>query len=89
MQILVSMEEKVLSLGKFSAVATGGKGGPYPPSWFTENTFFGTSCKVKTMTQKGIITFNSIYLIKVTYINSMLKVFKYRKFSCSSFKHQI
>ena len=27
MQIFVSMKEKVLSLGKFSAVATGGKGG--------------------------------------------------------------
>ena len=32
MQILVTMEDKVLSLGKFSAVATGGQEGPCPPS---------------------------------------------------------
>ena len=25
----------------------GGPAGPYPPSWFTKNTYFGTSCKVK------------------------------------------
>ena len=25
----------------------GGPGGPYPPSWFTKSTFFGTSRKVK------------------------------------------
>ena len=47
MQIFVAVEEKVLSRGKFSAVATGGQGGPCSLSWFTKNTFFGASCKVK------------------------------------------
>ena len=35
--------------------------------------------KKPTMMQKGIITFNSTYLIKVIYISS-IKVFKYRNF---------
>ena len=47
MQIFVTLEEKVLLLGKFSAVATGGQGGTCPPSWFTKNTVFGASCKGK------------------------------------------
>ena len=39
------MEEKVLSLGKCSAVAMGGPGGPL--FWVTKNTFFGTSSNDK------------------------------------------
>ena len=41
-----TMEEKVLSLGKFSAVATGSKGALLP-FWFTKNAFFETSCNDK------------------------------------------
>ena len=44
MQIFVTMEEKVLFPGKFSAVALGGLA---PPFWFTKNTIFGTSCTDK------------------------------------------
>ena len=46
MQIFVTVEEKVFSLGKFSAVATGGRGA-LPSILVTKNAFFGTSCKVK------------------------------------------
>ena len=46
MQIFVTVEEKVLSLGKFSAVATRDRGA-LPSFWLMKNTFFGTSCTVK------------------------------------------
>ena len=38
------MEEKVLSLGKFSVVSKGDLASQF---WFTENTFFGTSSNDK------------------------------------------
>ena len=38
MQIFVTAEEKVFSLGKFNVIATGARG-PYPPSWFTKIRF--------------------------------------------------
>ena len=77
------VEEKVLSLGKFSAVAAVARWGPYPPFWFTKNTFFGTPCKVKKTDNdaKGIITFNPSYLIKVTYSSSVLKFLNTESFS--------
>ena len=68
--------EKVFSLGKFSAVATECQGRPYPPSWFTKNTFFlehRVRPRKPTMLQKKTITFNPTYLIKVTHISCILK----------------
>ena len=61
------MEEKVLSLGKFSVVATRGLRSLAPSFWFAKYTFFGTSLTTRkpTMMQKGIIIFNPIYLTKV------------------------
>ena len=41
------MEEKVLSLDKFSAVASGGLESLAPPFWFTKKKLFGTSCNDK------------------------------------------
>ena len=45
-QIFVTVEEKVLSLGKFSIIATGGQGA-LPSILVYKNYVFGTSCKVK------------------------------------------
>ena len=67
------MEERVLSLAKFSAVATGN---------LVPHTHFGllkilvrkhrVTTRKPTMMQKGI-TFNPSYLTKVTYFNNILK----------------
>ena len=46
MQIFAAMEEKVLSLEKFSAVTTGGRR-DLTPFWLTKNAFFRTSCNDK------------------------------------------
>ena len=50
-------------------------GGPYPPSWFTKNMFLEHHVRSRksTMVQNVIITFNPTYLIKITYISSILK----------------
>ena len=70
------MEEKVLSLGKFSPVTMRGHGA-LPPFWFTENTCFGTSCNDKKpdndAKRNDTVIFNLTYLTKVIYISSMLK----------------
>ena len=59
----IAVEEKVFSLGIFRAVATGGQGGPSPPSWFTENTFLQHHVRSRkpAILQKGKITFNPPY----------------------------
>ena len=65
------MEEKLLSLGKFSAVATG-----VLLSYFglLKLLFLKRHVTRKlTMIQKGIITINPNNLTKVMYINSVLK----------------
>ena len=55
-----------------------GPGGPYPPSSLTKIRFLEHHVRSRklTMMQKGIITFNLIYLIKVTFISSILKFSK-------------
>ena len=81
MQIFVTVDKKVLSLG--SCCCYGGPGGPYVLSRFTKNTCFGTTCNDENTGNdaKGIITFNPTYLTKVTTISGILKflntVFKY------------
>ena len=89
-QIFVTVEEKVLSLGKFRVIATGGQGGLTLHLGLQKIRFLEHHIRSRkpTMMQNIIITFNPTYLIKVTYISSILK-FKYQKFSGSSFKHQI
>ena len=59
------MEEKLLSLGKCSAIAMGGQEAPC--FGLLKILFLEHHLTTKpTMMQKGIITFNSIYLTKVT-----------------------
>ena len=69
------MEAKVLSLGKFSVVATGDQGSLPPPFWFTKNTFLEhhVTTRKLTMIQEGIITLNPTNLT----ISSMLKFLNY------------
>ena len=69
MHIFVTVEEKVLSLGKFSAVAAGAKGA-LPSFWLTKNTFFGTSCEVKK-TNNDAKSNNNIqsYLLDWSYLH--------------------
>ena len=70
------MEEKVLSLGKFNATATEGQGGFILHLGSLKSFFLELNVRPRklTMMQKVIITFNSTYLIKVTYISSILKL---------------
>ena len=60
------MEQKVLSLGKVSAVATGGLAAHFG---LLKILFFEHQLTTRkpTMIQKGIITLNPIYVTKVTY----------------------
>ena len=62
------MEEKVLSLGKFSAVASGNQLGLAPQSSLLKIFFFEhhVTTRKRTMIQKGITAFNPTYLTKVT-----------------------
>ena len=70
------MEEKVLLFGKFSAVATGGQGGLTLHLGLLKIHFLEHHVRSRKpiMMQKRIITFNPKYLIKVTYISSILKL---------------
>ena len=66
------MEEKVLSLGKFSAIATGGLTlhlGLQKIRFLEHHV----RSRKPTMMQNVIIAFNPTNLIKVTYISSILK----------------
>ena len=66
------MEEKVLFLDKFSAVATGSLA---PYFGLLKILFLEHHATIRkpTMMQKGRITFNPTYLTKVTCISSILK----------------
>ena len=70
------MEGKVLPHGKFSFVVTEARG-IRALFWFTKNTFFGTLCNDKTTDNDAKRNNNTesycTYLIKVTYICSILK----------------
>ena len=67
------VEEKVFSLGKLIAVDTGGQGGLTLHLGLLKILALERHVKSKrpTMLQKGIITFNPIY-VKVTHISSIL-----------------
>ena len=62
------MEEKVLPLDKFSAVAKQARE-PCSPYWFTKYTFMvhHVTKRKPTMMPKGVITFKPEHLTKVTY----------------------
>ena len=67
------MEEKVLSLGKFSDVATGARRA-LPPFLFNKNAVFGTLYNDKKSdndVKRNITICNPTYLTKVTYISSI------------------
>ena len=84
------MEEKVFSFGKISAIATDGQ---------RESPHFGlliilvlehhATTRKPTMMQKGIITINPSCLTTSYLHQQYIEVFTYRKFSGSSFEHQI
>ena len=97
-QIFVRMEEKVLSLGKFSAVVTGGQKGLTLYLGLLKIHFWEHHVRSRkpTMLQKGTITFNPTYLIKVTHISNILKFLNTEslviqvsstRFIIQSFKH--
>ena len=69
-QIFVTVEEKVLSLGKFRVIATGGQGGLTLHLGLQKIRFLEHHVRSKkpTMMQNVIITFNPTNLIKVIYI---------------------
>ena len=73
-QIFVTVEEKIFLLGKFIAVATEGQWGLTLHLGLLKMRFLEHHVRSRkpTMLQKGIITFNPTYLIKVTYISSIL-----------------
>ena len=75
MQIFVTAEEKVFSLGKFSAVATECLGGLTLHLGLLKIRFLEHHVRSRkpTMLRKGTITFNPTYLIKVTHISCILK----------------
>ena len=70
MQIFVTMKEKVVSLGKFSAVAVGSKE-TCPPFGLQQVLFLvhHVTTRKPTMIQRGIKTFNPTYLTEVTHIS--------------------
>ena len=49
--------------------------GPCPPFWFTKNNFLERDITTRkpTLMRKGIRTFDSTFLTKVTYMSSILK----------------
>ena len=65
------MEEKVLSLGKFSAIATGGHRVPWKISFF-ETSYTDQKTDIDAKRNDAVI-FNPTYLTKVTSISNMLK----------------
>ena len=71
MQIFVTVKEKVLSLGKFSAVATGDQGNLTLHLGLLKIRFVEhhVRSRIPTMMQKVVITFNPTYWIKVTDIS--------------------
>ena len=75
LQIFVTIEQKVLSLGKFGVVGTRDQRG-LALHFGLQKIFFlehhATARKPKMM-QKGIVTFHPTNLTKVTYISSILK----------------
>ena len=73
-QIFVTVEEKVLSLGKFSVIATGGQGDLTLHLGLQKIRFLEHHVRSRkpTMMQNVIIPFNPTYLIKVNYISSIL-----------------
>ena len=86
------MKEKALPLGKFGAVAMWVARGALSPYFDLLKIFVlehHVTIRKPTMLRIGIITFNSTYLTKNYLHYQYIEVFKYRKFSGSSFKHQI